>query len=184
MDPDREMQPVTAEQGAWARPLSARLGEAVVALALLASALFFVGYAALLPFGTVGLPGPGFFPFALGIALGMLALAILIYARRTADTGERTFLGHRSVLVAIVALIGVAIAFEWADTYLTLGAFAAVLLLVVAGARPWRAALGASLGMVAVWAVFHRALGVRLPVGEFWQYVAEFLAALPVSAPF
>jgi hypothetical protein len=184
VESDLQVQPVAEDQGAWARPLSARLGEAMVALALLASALFFVGFAAGLPFGTVGLPGPAFFPFALGVALGTLALAILLLVRRMADAGERTFLGHRNVLVAIAALIGVAIAFEWADTYLTLGVFAAVMLLVVARAGPWRAALGASLGMVAVWAVFNRALGVRLPVGEFWQSVTDLLAALPLSAPF
>ncbi len=154
-----------------------------MALALLASAVLFVWHAAGLPFGTVGLPGPAFFPFALGIALGTLALAILLFVRRMAAAGEQTFLGHRNVLVAIVALIGVAIAFEWADTYLTLGAFAAVLLLVIAGAGPWRAALGAILGMVAVWRVFYRALGVRLPVGEFWQDITDYLATL-FSAPF
>jgi hypothetical protein len=180
VESDRQVQPVAEDQGAWARPLSARLGEAMVALALLASALFFVVLAAFLPFGTMGLPGPAFFPFVLGIALGALALAILVCVPQMAAEGEQTFLGHRNVLVAIVALIGVAIAFEWADSYLTLGAFTAVMLVTVAGAEPWRAALGASLGMVAVWAVFNRALGVRLPVGEFWQYLTDFLAEIPL----
>jgi hypothetical protein len=184
VDSDRQVQPVAEEQGAWARPLSARLAEAMVALALLASALFFVWQAALLPFGTVGLPGPAFFPFALGLVLAALALAILAGTQRMAAKGEQTFLGHRNVLVAIAAMICVAIAFEWADTYVSLGAFVAVMLLVVAGAGPVRATLGASLGMIAVWAIFNRALGVRLPVGEFWEHITDFLAALPLSAPF
>ena len=58
-----------------------------MALALLASGLFIMWHAALLPFGRVGLPGPGFFPFALGSVLVLLALAILY--RGLARTGRR-----------------------------------------------------------------------------------------------
>ena len=68
-------------------------------------------------------------------------------------------------------------AFERADTYLTLGVFAAALLLLVARAALWRAVLGASLGMVAVWAVFRFGLGVRLPTGEFWDSIRDLVAA-------
>ena len=72
---------------ALSRRASARL---IAAVALLASGLFFVWHAALLPFGRVGLPGPGFFPFALGIALGLLALAILVRSSGASRaTGER-----------------------------------------------------------------------------------------------
>jgi hypothetical protein len=38
--------------------------------------------------------------------------------------------------------------------------------------------------MIAVWAVFNRALGVRLPVGELWERSAGFAAAAFASAPF
>jgi len=161
-----------------------RIGEAATALALLASAVFFVWLASLLPFGDVGLPGPGFFPFALGIALGTLALAILLHTWRTVDVLGQVFLGHRDVLVTIVGLICVALAFERADTYLILGTFIAAMLALVGRTRLWRAALGASLGMVAVWALFHRALGVRLPVGQFWDAIAGFAAATLPSALF
>jgi len=181
---DRETQSDAAEQGAWARPVSARLGEAIVALSLLASAVFFIWHAALLPFGRVSLPGPGFFPFALGIALGLLASVILFRTLWKASDGAEVYAGHRDVLVAIASLIGVALAFERADAYLILGAFAAVMLLLVARAALWRVALGASLGMVAVWAVFNQALGVRLPVGGFWEQIADFIAAKLPSAPF
>lgn len=151
-----------------------------MAVALLASAVFFVGLAALLPFGHVGLPGPGFFPFALGIALGILALLILFNTLRRAKDDEDTFLGHRNVLVAVFALIVVALAFEHADTYLLLGTFTAVLLVIVARASLWRALLGASLGMVAVWAVFNQALGVRLPISEFWSQIASVFSSAPL----
>ena len=169
--------PNAAEQGAWGRPVSARAGEAATAVALLAAGLFFVWYAALLPFGRVGLPGPGFFPFALGVVLGLLALVILVRTWRTASDGKAVYLGHRDVLTVLAALVGVAFAFERADTYLTLGVFAAALLLLVARAALWRVVLGASLGMVAVWAVFRFGLGVRLPTGEFWDSIRDLVAA-------
>jgi hypothetical protein len=132
----------------------------------------------------VGLPGPGFFPFALGIVLGALALAILFHTWRTVDALEQVFLGHRDVLVAIGGLVCVAVAFERADTYLILGTFTLAMLAIVARTTLWRAVLGAGLGMVAVWAVFNRALGVRIPVGEFWAHSAGFAAAMFASAPF
>jgi Tripartite tricarboxylate transporter TctB family len=158
------------EQGAWARPVSARLGEIVMAVALLATALFFVVYSSLLSFGSLSLPGPGFFPFWLGVALGLLALAILYTAIRE-PSGEIVFLGHRDVLVVLVALAGAAFAFEPLDTYVTLGAFTAVLLLLVARTSLWKALLGALFCMGAVWIVFRYALGVRLPTAEFWDVV-------------
>jgi hypothetical protein len=171
------------EQGAWGRPVSARLGEIAVAVALLAAALFFVWQSLMLPFGRVALPGPGFFPFALGIVLGLFALAILYRTLRGANGIGAVFIGHRDVLTVLAALVGVAYAFERTDTYLALGVFAALVLLLVARAPLWRVALGATLGMVAVWAVFKLALGVRLPAGEFWQQLTDLIAAKLPSSP-
>ena len=167
-----------AEQGAWARPVSARHGEVVVALTLLAAAGFFISQSLPLSFGRVGLPGPGFFPFVLGIALGLCALAILVRTLLDKVDGKAVFVGHRDVLIALAALVGVATTFDWADSYLTLGVFASVLLLFIARAAPWRVALGATLGMVAVWLVFRLALGVRLPAGEFWQQGINLIATM------
>jgi hypothetical protein len=141
-----------------------------VALALVAAAVFFAGFAALLPFGRVGLPGPGFFPFALGIVLGVLAIALLVGALRSrGETAEPVYLGHRDVLIAMLAMIGLALAFERADAYVVMGTFAASLLLLVARTTLWRALPAAALGMLAVWLFFGLALGVRLPGGDFWR---------------
>ena len=140
-----------------------------MALALLASGVFIMWHAALLPFGRVGLPGPGFFPFALGSVLVLLALAILYAVWRAPGDDKSVYLGHRDVLIAMVALAGAAFAFERADTYLVLGTFAAALLLFVARSTLWRVALGATIGMIAVWLFFAIALGLRLPTGDLWQ---------------
>jgi hypothetical protein len=146
-------------------------------LTLLAAGAFFAGFATFLPFGRVGLPGPGFLPFALGVALGALALAIVFFAWREPRDGEPMFIGHRDVLLAILALAGVAFAFEKVDSYVALGTFAAFLLLLVARAALWRVALGAVLGMVAVWLFFGVALGLRLPTSELWQEMLDLVSA-------
>jgi hypothetical protein len=155
-----------------------------MASALLAAAVFFIWQSALLPFGKVALPGPGFFPFALGIVLAILALAIiahtLLYETESAKT---VFIGHRDVLIALAALVGLAATFEQMDAYLTLGVFTAVLLLFIARTEPWRAALGAVLGMVGVWIVFRTALGVRLPTSDIWQDSMGFIVSKFVAGP-
>lgn len=155
-----------------------------MALTLLAAAVFFIWQSALLPFGRVGLPGPGFFPFALGIILAVLALAIIAHALLyETESAKIVFIGHRDVLIALAALAGLAATFEKMDAYLTLGVFAAVLLLFIARAAPWRAALGAVLGMVGVWLMFRMALGVRLPAGDFWQDSMGFIVSKFATGP-
>jgi hypothetical protein len=168
------------EQGAWARPVSARLGELIMALALLATAAFFMWQSALLDFGRVGLPGPGFFPFFLGVALAGLAVAILYHVWQDVDSAATVFLGHRDVLITLAALAGVAFAFERSDAYVAMGVFSAVLLIVVGRAALWRAALGTVLGMIGVWLFFGIALGVRLPTADFWDTIG---ALLPFGQP-
>ena len=155
-----------------------------MAVALLASGLFFVWQAALLPFGRVGLPGPGFFPFVLGIILGLFALAIVYSALRSDEgNGEAIFLGHRDVVITLAALAGLALAFERIGAYAALGLFTAALLLLVARSALWRVLLGASLGMVAVWLFFGMALGVRLPPGDLWSQLLEPTAEIPADQP-
>ena len=157
---------VVEEQSAWARPVSSRLGEIFMAVVLLATAFFFVWQSTLLPFGGIGLPGPGFFPFALGIVLGLLTLAVL-YCFAREKRAQTVYLGHRDILIVFAALLGVALGFETLGAYVTLGAFMAVLLLALARASLWRVALGTGLGMILVWLVFKVVLGVQLPTGQF-----------------
>jgi hypothetical protein len=170
------------EQGAWARPVSARLGEVSVALVLLATGLFFAWQSALLPFGHLGLPGPAFFPFVLGCALTGLAVAILHTSWRETSSRDIVHLGHRDVLIALLAMAGLALAFENADSYVVMGVFAAVLLVLIGRTSIWRAVLGATLGMVAAYLFFGVALGVRLPAGDFWQNGVDFVTGLLSSS--
>lgn len=148
------------------RQIPTGVGELVMAAALLAVGIAFFWQSASLPFGTVGLPGPGFFPFVLGIALSVFALAIAIRSARQHRAGT-VQLGHRDVLVVFAALAGVGFAFEPLGAYATLGLFTAALLLIVGRVPLWRAVFSASLGMAAAWAFFNLLLGVQLPAGPF-----------------
>jgi hypothetical protein len=173
---DQTMPSEAEEQGAWARPVSRRLGEIVMGVALLAAALFFVVQSSLLDFGKLSLPGPAFFPFWLGIVLSILAVAV-VYTSIREPSDEIVFLGHRDVLVVLIALAGVAFTFEL-DCYLTLGVFTAVLLLLVGRTAPWKAIVAGVMIMAAIWLVFKIALGVRLPAAEFWDTASSYFTTL------
>ena len=112
--------------------------------------------------------GPGFFPFVLGVVLGLMALAILFRACARRGGGEAVYLGHRDVLVVLRPWS----AWRWPSRRRRLPGARRLHGRAAAARCPhslWRALLGAGLGMVAVWAVFRVALGVRLPAGEFWD---------------
>jgi putative tricarboxylic transport membrane protein len=122
---------------------------------------------AALPFGTLALPGPGFFPLFLGIALAFLALIIVVANARRPQAGKVLYLGNRRIAVTLGGLAGVAVAFEILGAYATLGLFMAMALAVVARAPVWKAFLAAALGTIAVWAFFKVVLGLQLPAGPF-----------------
>jgi hypothetical protein len=165
VDTDQQAADAVAERDAWARPVSTRWGELTAAAALFLSGVFFIWQSALMPFGTVGLPGPGFFPFVLGIALCLVALAIGVQIWREHPAGEHIDLGHRDLAIVFAALLGLALGFERLGAYLALGLFTSVCLVLVARMSLLRAVISAALGMVAVWIVFNLVLGVVLPRG-------------------
>ncbi len=149
----------------WPRAICTRHCELACAVALGAIALFFIIYASNFAWGSVALPGPGFFPLLLGIALLFCSLWIGAETWRTAATGDCHELGHRDVLIVMGALFLVAPAFERLGAYLTLGLFAFVLLVLVARKNVFVAAASSAVGMAAVWYFFQILLGLQLPKG-------------------
>ena len=149
------------------RQVSARTGSIAAAAALTATGAFFFWRSWFLPFGESGVPGPGLFPFLLGIALCVVALAIAGQAMRSRDPGESIELGHRNVIVVFVALFAVGVLFEAAGAYIVLGAMTAVLLMVLARMSAAISVAAAGICVVAVWIVFKLLLGVQLPAGQF-----------------
>jgi putative tricarboxylic transport membrane protein len=155
------------ETGQGARTVSARVTGAVVALALAVTGLFFITRSWQLSFGDFGVPGPGVFPFLLGVALFGVAMAITAEELRNHDRGATLAIGHRDVAAVFVALLALSALFESAGAYAALGIMSAVLLKMLARVSILTAVLSAAVGMVLVWAAFKVLLGVELPVGPF-----------------
>jgi len=158
----------TARAARWSFSLpftvSNRRGGIAIALLLVLGGVLTVWQSSLLDVGNVALPGPGFFPLALGALLAVLAAGVAVDCWR-APEGERIALGHRDVLIVIAALFAVPLAFEPLGALPTLGLFGAALLALVARVRIALAVIAAGLGMAVCWYFFQVLLGLQLPAG-------------------
>ncbi len=174
----------TAEAGASPAPpgmlrVSSRRGGIAAALVLFLTGLFFAWQALALDLGSIGLPGPGFFPFALGVLLMGFAATIAGGAVLHRAAGETIELGHRDVLIGLATLFGACVAFEPLGAYLTLGLFSAALLVLIGRVPIVVAGLSAIAGMIAVWYFFKVLLGLQLPDGPIdTDAMQNFLTAL------
>jgi Tripartite tricarboxylate transporter TctB family len=162
---DSSPAPVSGAKGPCS--VSARRGGLLAAGALVLTGLFFAWQSLYLDFGDFGLPGPGFFPFALGVVLVAFAAAIIIETARADKQEEAVELGHRDVMIAFAAMLAVPLLFEPLGAYLTLGLFCVVLLVLIGKVHPLRAVIGAAIGMAGVWYFFKVLLGLQLPNGPF-----------------
>jgi hypothetical protein len=138
-------------------------GEMAVALGLLAVAVGVLMAAARMPRGTVALPGPGFYPGALALLLGVTAVALLARGRVRPPEDGRVALGHAPVLVVLGALVGVALLLERLGFLPTMSLFLLLLFRTLSALGWWRSAVAALATAVAAWLFFARLLGVTLP---------------------
>lgn len=150
-----------------ARHVNSRRGEAGVALVLLGLGIYVAWTARAMPAGTIALPGPGFFPTALGVLLALAALGVLVRIGLQRGAAGQVELGHRNIAIALAALLGVALIFEPVGAIPTLGLLLLVLFKAFARIAWWKAALGAIIGMALTWLVFVYLLGVQLPGAGF-----------------
>lgn len=145
----------------------------LVGIAGLAFAAFVVAESMSLRFMTRLGPGPGFFPFLLGLLFGGLSLLVLLQAGRlAATTGDGAETDDAAPdkgwikvvsLVAMIAAVGLTI--ETVGYCLTMLAFT-VSVLVLMGERRWMVVAGTALVLsFGVYFVFVRYLGVVLPSG-------------------
>jgi putative tricarboxylic transport membrane protein len=115
-------------------------------------------------------PGPGFFPFWLGLAGAGLAVGLLIQvmrgrpARDPAPLVPRAAAGRR-VLAVLGGLAGVTVLLEPLGFRLTIAGFAVFLLTALGARRWWVTALFALAASMGVFHVFYHWLKVPLPVG-------------------
>ena len=134
----------------------------------LALGLFMSFYSYRLGLGHVGAPGPGLFPFCLGVLFFLLALAVLANAIRERYTAgpEGPAGDFRKLSLVVAALLAYALLIEslgfQATTFLTLA-----LLLRSAGYTKWRLILAYSLVIVVITYFLFTYLGVRFPPGVF-----------------
>lgn len=156
---------VQDQSAAWPRSFCIRHCGLFCAAGLAAIAVFFIIQASMLSWGSVALPGPGFFPLLLGVALLFCSAWIGAQLWRGKPTGENHELGHRDVIIAMLALLLIAPAFETLGAYVTLGLFAFVLLTLVARMNVFVAVASSAVGMAAIYYFFQILLGLQLPKG-------------------
>jgi putative tricarboxylic transport membrane protein len=139
------------------------------ALLLLAVAMIWAALG--LPLGDLHKPGPGFFPFWLGVIMGAMSIGLIVQttlAKRSALT-IRDILEEdvrwRKVLLVLAALILYAFLMD------TIGFLIVTFLLMVALLRfiepqPWKAVFGWALaGSVGSYLIFEVWMKLRLPKG-------------------
>ncbi len=116
-------------------------------------------------------PGPGFFPFWLGLAVSLLGVGLLVHATFHREEEESiSFSGKHAALQMFVVMASFfAFVFLIAKTgfYLAAGLFFLVLLWAVEK-KGWKFSLAvAILAALAVWGIFGVALKIELPRGFF-----------------
>ena len=169
---DQPQQSASHERRGFPWVIGARHGGLMAAGALALTGVIFAWQAALLDLGQLGLPGPGFFPLALGLLLVLFAGVIALEgwlgsAKLGSAKDEPLEFGHPQVLITFAVLLAVPILFEPLGALIALGLLTVVLLVFIARVSPVLAVLSSALGMAACWYLFQELLGVRLPTGPF-----------------
>jgi putative tricarboxylic transport membrane protein len=110
-------------------------------------------------------PGPGFFPFWLGVLGALLALLLLVQLRlRPAHAGiDFEPHGMRNVALVLAGLTAASAVLELAGFRLAMFALLAYLLVVLGARRRLAIALFAAAGSFGVYHVFYDLLRVPLP---------------------
>ena len=137
-----------------------------VALVFLLLAAFICVEALQVPFGGLRMPGAGFFPLLLGVALGVFSLMLLGTSLLTPAAGTPDVRPERPEVFYLVGSIFAAVLlFELAGFLLTMALFTAVAMKVL-GSMSWATAVVlAVVGSVTAYVVFSRVLLIALPSG-------------------
>ena len=146
-------------------PVTRAKGSVVAGVFLLLGAFICVE-ALQVPFGTFRMPGAGFFPLLLGLALGALSI-ILLGMTLAGPAGATTHVWPERPEVVYLAgsLLAAVWLFERAGFLITMTLFLGVALRVL-GTMSWsRAFVLALVGSVASYVVFSRGLLIALPSG-------------------
>ncbi len=140
-------------------------------LAVLIAGLLIWWGASAMPYGTIHEPGPGFFPFWLGILLTGMSLWLIIRESRGKASSAmiRDLLSEKirwgKVLAALAALVAYGVLMEHVGFIIVTFLFLAFLLWFV-DPQPWKKVIGWALcGSVGCYLIFEVWLKLRLPAG-------------------
>jgi hypothetical protein len=133
---------------------------------LVMGALFAWGAISNYSFGSSARPGPGYFPFGLGVLLSLLG-AFILFEALTIETEDGEPIGEIAwkpllVILGSVALFGLLLP--------RLGMFVSLPLLVVTASLAsheftWKATLGSAVFLTAFsWVIFIKGLGLTIPL--------------------
>jgi putative tricarboxylic transport membrane protein len=144
----------------------ARVTASVVPLAFLLLAGWICVGAFQVPLGSFRMPGAGFFPLGLGLALGVCAATLLaMHLLNPAFGAVDAWPDRREVLYLIGSVVASAWLFERAGFLLTMALFLALTVRVL-GKISWATAVVLALvGSVVAYVVFGRVLLIALPSG-------------------
>lgn len=150
--------------------MTSRAGERVKATAIAATFLL-VGVwicveALQVPFGSLRMPGAGFMPLLLGVALSVLAVFLFVTEWLSPDAGSTRIWPERPEVLYVIGLVVLsAWLFDRAGFALTMALFLAVSTKVLGRGRWTTTLVTAVVGSVASYWVFGRLLQISLPAG-------------------
>jgi putative tricarboxylic transport membrane protein len=137
-----------------------------VTLVFLLLAAFICVEAWQVPFGSLRMPGAGFFPLLLGVTLGVLSLLLLGTSLLGAGDDAIDVRPERREVVQLAASIFAAVfLFERAGFLITMALFVAVVMKMLGTMRWATAIVFALLGSIVAYVVFGRVLLIALPSG-------------------
>lgn len=146
--------------------------ERISSLTLLLLAGFIVAESRRYPIGTLDYPGPGFLPTLLGVAIGLMALVLLVSSRTRTPPLKSSWPDRQGFVKVGAVFIGVlvyALLIE-VSGYLLNTFLLFVWLLRPVGRQSWALTLGVSLtAVLAGYLVFDVWLKVQLPRGIWFQ---------------
>jgi putative tricarboxylic transport membrane protein len=145
---------------------SARLKASVAPAVFLLVALWVCLEALQVPLGTFRMPGAGFFPLALGLALGLCSILLLAASLASPAFGSTEGWPEQREVFYLAGCVIVAVwLFERAGFVLTMSLFLAATTRVLGRLRWLPAIVVALIGSTVAYVVFGRLLVIALPSG-------------------
>lgn len=118
------------------------------------------------PFGSIRMPGAGFFPLLLGVTLGLLSLVLLVLSFFGDTAGATQVTPSRPEILYLIGTMFASVwLFERAGYLLTMALFLGVTMKLLAKTRLPVAVIIALMGSIASYLLFDHVLMITLPAG-------------------